>query len=89
MRKSGLSFFLFFLIFTSSFSAKAVPDSFADLIEDLIPTVVSIASTTIVKKNPQYDQHLVFLKDLLLMSFLRNILIMSKENPRLKGQWLV
>ena len=56
MRKYGLSFFLFFLIFTSSYSARAVPDSFADLIEDLIPTVVSIASTTIVKKNPQYDQ---------------------------------
>ena len=54
--KSGLSFFLFFLFFTSSFSARAVPDSFADLIEDLIPTVVSIASTTIVKKDPQYDQ---------------------------------
>jgi len=56
MRKSGQSFFLLFLLFIYSFSARAVPNSFADLVENLIPSVVSIASTTIVKKEPPYDQ---------------------------------
>ena len=51
MRKSGLSFFLFFLFFINSFSVRAVPDSFADLVEELMPAVVSIASTTIVKNQ--------------------------------------
>ena len=44
--------FTFFCIFSlSSFSANAVPDSFADLVEGLIPAVVSIASTTIAKNQ--------------------------------------
>ena len=34
----------------------AIPDSFADLVEDLSPSVVSIASTTIVKNNNPQDQ---------------------------------
>ena len=51
MRKSGLSFFLFLLFFINSFSARAVPDSFADLVEELMPAVVSIASTTIAKNQ--------------------------------------
>ena len=34
-------------------SAYAVPDSFADLVEKLSPSVVSIASTTIIENNSQ------------------------------------
>ncbi len=33
--------------------ARAVPDSFADLVENLVPSVVSIASTTIVENRNQ------------------------------------
>ncbi len=40
---------IFYIIF--SLSAKAVPESFADLVEDLVPSVVSIASTTIVNNQ--------------------------------------
>ena len=48
---SGL-FFLF--IFINSNLTQALPTSFADLVENLSPAVVSIASTTIVKNtNPQ------------------------------------
>ena len=36
--------------------ASAAPDSFADLVEHLSPSVVSIASTTIVKNNNPQDQ---------------------------------
>ena len=39
-----------FIIFKSSVSL-AIPDSFADLVEKLIPSVVSIASTTNVKRQ--------------------------------------
>ena len=50
----SLNFTLFLFIFFISFTVKAVPDSFADLVEELIPSVVSIASTTIVQnKNKQ------------------------------------
>ena len=51
----NLTFIFFFFTFSfNSFSAKSVPDSFADLVEELIPAVVSIASTTIVEnKNNQ------------------------------------
>jgi serine protease Do len=41
------------LIYFQSFSVNALPDSFADLVEELIPSVVSIASTTIVKNQNQ------------------------------------
>ncbi len=45
-------FFINFLIF--SLNVKSAPDSFADLVEELLPAVVSIASTTIVEnKNNQ------------------------------------
>ena len=48
----NLACFSYILIFTiSSFTAKAVPNSFADLVEELIPAVVSIASTTIIPEN--------------------------------------
>ena len=39
-----------FLIFKPAYSA---PDSFADLVEELSPSVVSIASTTIIENNTQ------------------------------------
>ena len=45
--------FLFATIF--SFQSKAVPNSFADLVEDLIPSVVSIASTTIVTSSKNQE----------------------------------
>ena len=52
---------IFIIIFFNSLAAKALPDSFADLVEELIPTVVSIASTTIVKNQnnqtvPQFPE---------------------------------
>ena len=55
MKKSFLSL-LFLFIFINSNLAKALPSSFADLVENLSPAVVSIASTTIVKNtNPQKE----------------------------------
>ena len=44
--------FLFFIIFNiSSVYAKSAPDSFADLAEKLMPSVVNISTTQIVKTN--------------------------------------
>ena len=51
MKNSYLSFTIFFVFVLNSFSIKSAPDSFADLVEELIPAVVSIASTTIVKNQ--------------------------------------
>jgi serine protease Do len=51
MKKFQFSFYFFFFIILNSLPAKAVPDSFADFVEELIPAVVSIASTTIVKNQ--------------------------------------
>ena len=51
MKDIRFNFLVFFIIFSLSFTAKGVPDSFADLVEELIPSVVSIASTTIVKNQ--------------------------------------
>jgi len=54
MKNYYLNFLFLILFFFSGFSANAVPDSFADLVEELMPSVVSIASTTIIKnKNNQ------------------------------------
>ena len=39
------------LLYFQSFPVNALPDSFADLVEELIPSVVSIASTTIIKNQ--------------------------------------
>ena len=39
------------LLYFNSFPVNALPDSFADLVEELIPSVVSIASTTIIKNQ--------------------------------------
>ena len=45
--------FLFFIIFNiSSVYAKSAPDSFADLAEQLMPSVVNISTTQIIKTNP-------------------------------------
>ena len=51
MRYFRYNFFIFIFIFFNCFNAQAVPESFADLVEELIPSVVSIASTTIVKNQ--------------------------------------
>ena len=45
--------FIYFL-FVPNLFARSAPDSFADLVEELIPSVVSIASKTIIKE--QYQQ---------------------------------
>ena len=45
--------FLFVSIIFFSKPLFAVPESFADLVEQLSPAVVSIASTTIVENNGQ------------------------------------
>ena len=50
MRKL-ISSISFFLLFSLSTNLQSHPSSFADLVENLSPAVVSIASTTIVKDN--------------------------------------
>ena len=47
------SIFLIILCYALQSHGRSAPDSFADLVEDLIPAVVSIASTKIVKKQPE------------------------------------
>ena len=44
---------LIYLLFSSSLHARSTSESFADLVEDLIPGVVSIASKTIVKDQTE------------------------------------
>ncbi|MDC0194690.1 Do family serine endopeptidase [Alphaproteobacteria bacterium] len=51
MNIKKISFIIYVVVLMNSFSAKAVPNSFADLVETLVPSVVSIASTTIVKNQ--------------------------------------
>ena len=52
--KKIFSSLLFLYIFINSSITQALPSSFADLVENLSPAVVSIASTTIIKNtNPQ------------------------------------
>ena len=46
-----ISSITFFLVLTLSSTLQSHPSSFADLVENLSPAVVSIASTTIVKDN--------------------------------------
>ena len=54
--KKYLSFFLVFLFtnISSAINAKEIPSSFADLAEDLMPSVVNIFTTTTIttKSNP-------------------------------------
>ena len=60
MSKFYLIFVFIFFFTTNSFS-KSAPDSFADLVENLIPAVVSIASKTNIKEQapqnmPQFPE---------------------------------
>ena len=48
--------FLLFLFLSYSKIVFAIPDSFADLVESLSPSVVSIASTTVVRDTGPQDQ---------------------------------
>ena len=52
--KNLLSLTIIYFLFASNLLARSAPDSFADLVEELIPSVVSIASKTIIKE--QYQQ---------------------------------
>tara|TARA_B100000029_G_scaffold194816_1_gene192849 strand:+ start:2077 stop:3465 length:1389 start_codon:yes stop_codon:yes gene_type:complete len=54
--KSLVSSFAFLIILFYSNILKALPDSFADLVEKSSPSVVSIASTTIIKNTNQQEQ---------------------------------
>ena len=56
MKNLVLIFLTNIVFFSSALYAKPAPDSFADLVEDLIPSVVSIASKTIVKE--QYPEQM-------------------------------
>ena len=55
MSKIFLSLFFFFILTYSNLSYSH-PSSFADLVENLSPAVVSIASTTIVENNNSQNQ---------------------------------
>ena len=47
------SIIIIILSFTVQSYGRSAPDSFADLVEDLIPAVVSIASTTIIQDEQE------------------------------------
>ena len=47
------SIFFIFLFFSFQTHSRTNTDSFADLVEKLVPAVVSIASTTIVNAEPE------------------------------------
>ena len=51
--KNYLLILVIYFLFIPNIFAKSAPESFADLVEDLIPSVVSIASKTIVKEQYQ------------------------------------
>ena len=55
MSKILSSLFILFIITFSNLS-NSHPSSFADLVENLSPAVVSIASTTIVQNNNSQNQ---------------------------------
>ena len=50
--KNFILILIVYFVFIPNLSAKTTPESFADLVEDLIPGVVSIASKTIVVNQP-------------------------------------
>ena len=54
--KSLVSSFAFVIILFYSNILKALPDSFADLVEKSSPSVVSIAASTIIKNTNQQEQ---------------------------------
>lgn len=51
--KKIYKYLLFYILIFNSNPSFSTPESFADLVEELIPSVVSIASTTIVSNNNQ------------------------------------
>ena len=51
IRKILLTFAIFNLGFVSLSNAKPIPDSFADLAERLMPSVVNISTTQTIKTN--------------------------------------
>jgi len=51
IKKLFLNLLVFLVIFSNSSVLRAAPESFADLVEVLVPSVVSIASTTIVQSQ--------------------------------------
>ena len=65
MRKF-LSTITFFLLIPFSTTLQSHPSSFADLVENLSPAVVSIASTTIVKDNNNSQNQIVYWSTLIL-----------------------
>ena len=83
--KYFLSFIFFINFFIFSFNLKATPDSFADLVEELLPAVVSIASTTIVenKNNQPIKKKIYPLKNFKMnqIKFLNRNNTYLKRNP--------
>tara|TARA_Y100000590_G_scaffold467447_1_gene646394 strand:+ start:230 stop:1600 length:1371 start_codon:yes stop_codon:yes gene_type:complete len=51
--KKLLSFIFTYIIFSANISANSTPSSFADLVENLVPAVVSVASTTNISNQNQ------------------------------------
>ena len=49
LKKILFTFLLFNLVFVNSLRAKPIPDSFADLAERLMPSVVNISTTQTIK----------------------------------------
>ncbi len=50
--KKNLFYFTLLLFFISPLNARSVPNSFADLAEKLMPSVVNVSTTQTVKTNP-------------------------------------
>ena len=51
--RNFLTCFILYFIFITNLEARSAPSSFADLVEELIPAVVSIASKTIIEEQSQ------------------------------------
>ncbi len=51
--KNLLYFTILYFLFIPNLFARSAPNSFADLVEELVPSVVSIASKTIIKEQPK------------------------------------
>ena len=71
----------FFLVLPSSIFAKAVPASFADLAEKLMPSVVNISATRVVETRPQSQFPFQFPPGSPFEEFLKN-LISSKPHKK-------
>ena len=53
--RSSIIAFIFISIINLKVSARGVPESFADLVEELSPAVVNITSTTILAQKPEFN----------------------------------